>query len=89
MICPASAGTGSWSGRSRTTEPDADKFLCADHLVERSVRRETERRREATGRKWTFVGSGFWTSARPVVRRAARLIERLGYGALWVGEAGT
>ena len=35
---------------------------------------------------------GIWTSAldrqrAPVVRRAAREIERLGYGALWVGEA--
>jgi probable F420-dependent oxidoreductase len=35
---------------------------------------------------------GIWTSAldrqpAPVVRRAARLIERLGYGAVWVGEA--
>ena len=35
---------------------------------------------------------GIWTSAldrqpAPAVRRAARQIERLGYGALWVGEA--
>ena len=35
---------------------------------------------------------GIWTSAldrqrAPVVRRAAREIEQLGYGALWVGEA--
>jgi len=35
---------------------------------------------------------GIWTSAldrqpAPVVRRAARVIEQLGYGVLWVGEA--